>query len=398
MNRNTDFIPFALPDLGPREEEAVLRVMRSGWLTTGKETKSFEEDFARYVGMPHALAVNSATAGLHLALEALGVGPGDRILTTPYTFTSTAEVARYLGADVLFVDIEKDSFNIDPGLVEETLEREKGKASGKGRIAAVLPVHVGGHVAAMENILAAARSRGVPVVEDAAHAFPSRTQGGYAGTLGDIGVYSFYATKTITTGEGGMVVLRDAELARRIGVMRLHGIDREIWNRYISPKASWQYAVVEAGYKYNLTDLASAIGRVQLSRAESFLERRKALAKRFDEAFRDRDYLILPPDGEGHARHLYPLRLELSRLSIGRDEYIEKLAGLGIGTSVHYIPLHLHPYWKDRYGFNPESFPEAYRKFTHVLSLPIYTTLTDSQVERIIQAVLSVGDAHYKRA
>jgi dTDP-4-amino-4,6-dideoxygalactose transaminase len=182
--------------------------------------------------------VNSATAGLHLALEALGVGPGDRVLTTPYTFTATAEVARYLGADPLFVDIEKDSFNIDPGLVEEALERERNKPKSGGRIAAVIPVHVGGHVAAMGRILAAARARGVPVVEDARHAFPSRTANGFAGAMGDIGVYSFYATKTMTTGEGGMVVLRDPELARRIGIMRLHGIDREIWNRYTAKKAS----------------------------------------------------------------------------------------------------------------------------------------------------------------
>lgn len=398
MNRNTDFIPFALPDLGPREEEAVLRVMRSGWLTTGGETKGFEEDFARYAGVPHALAVNSATAGLHLALEALGVGPGDRVLTTPYTFTATAEVARYLGADPLFVDIEKDSFNIDPGLVEKALERDGNRPEGGGRIAAVIPVHVGGHVADMERILAAAKARGVPVVEDAAHAFPSRTANGFAGAMGDIGVYSFYATKTITTGEGGMVVLGDPELARRIGIMRLHGIDREIWNRYTAKKASWEYAVVEAGYKYNLTDLASAIGRVQLSRAEEFLEKRRSIAKRFDEAFRERDYLILPPDGEGHARHLYPLRLELGRLSIGRDEFIERLFELGIGTSVHYIPLHLHPYWKGRFGLKPESFPEAHRKFTQEISLPIYTTLTAEGVERIIQAVLSVGDSHYRKA
>jgi len=388
MSRTTDFIPFALPCLGREEEKAVLRVMRSGWLTTGRETKAFEEEFARYVGVPHALAVNSATAGLHLALEALGVGPGGLVVTTPYTFTATAEVIRYLGADPLFVDIEPDSFAMDPRGVEEVLrDPDRGP-----RVRAVLPVHVAGDVRGMESIRESCARRGVPVVEDAAHAFPSRTPLGFAGTLGRIGVYSFYATKTITTGEGGMVVTADPEAAKRMSLMRLHGIDREIWNRYTAKEASWRYAVVEAGYKYNLTDLASAIGRVQLGRAEEFLRRRREIAGAYIRAFSERDYLIPPRDSEGHAWHLFPLQIDETRLSIGRDDFIERLREKGVGTSVHFIPLHLHPYWRDRYGFRPEDFPEAFKKFSRVISLPIYPSLTDAAVRRVIRAVTAVGD------
>lgn len=391
MNRNTDFIPFARPDIGRREEDAVLRVMRSGWLTTGSETKSFEEEFARYVGVPHALAVNSATAGLHLALEALGVGPGDKVVTTPYTFTASAEIIRYLGADPLFVDIGKESFHIDPEGIEQVFR----SGAGKERIRAVLPVHVAGEVRGMERILEICRGRGIPVVEDAAHAFPSLTPLGYAGTLGDAGVFSFYATKTITTGEGGMVVTRDPDIAGRIATMRLHGIDREVWNRYTSAEASWSYSVVEAGYKYNLTDIASAIGRVQLGRAREFLDKRARIARQYLDAFADRDYLVLPADSPGHAWHLFLLRLDENRLTISRDDFILRLSERGIGTSVHFIPLHLHPYWKNRYGLRPGDFPEAVRKYSGVISLPIYPALTDDRIRRIIEAVIDIGDSRY---
>ncbi len=388
MNRNTDFIPFALPCLGPREEEAVLRVLRSGWITTGAETRSFEEEFARFVGVPHALAVNSATAGLHLALEALGVGPGDLVVTTPYTFTATAEVVRYLGADPLFVDIGPDSFSLDPRGVEKTLrDPELGP-----RVKAVLPVHVAGEVRGMEEILASCARRGIPVVEDAAHSFPSRTALGFAGALGRIGVYSFYATKTITTAEGGMVVTADREAAARMSRMRLHGIDREVWDRYTARDASWRYEVVAPGFKYNLTDIASAIGRVQLSRADEFLARRREIARTYREAFARRDYLIPPEDSRGHAWHLFPLQIDETKLTLDRDEFIRRLGRKGIGVSVHFIPLHLHPYWRDRYGLRPGDFPEALKKYSRVISLPIYPSLTEDQVGRVIQAVLEVGD------
>ena len=387
MKANTDFIPFALPDIGKDEEDAVLRVLRSGWITTAAEAKAFEEEFARYVGSPHALAVNSATAGLHLALEALGVGPGDKVITTPYTFTATAEVMRYLGADPLFVDIEPGTFHLDPAGVRKALAGEKG------RVKAVLPVHIAGEARGLGSILDAAREHGVPVVEDAAHAFPALTGEGYAGTRGDVGVYSFYATKTITTGEGGMVVTSRRDVAQRVAMMRLHGIDREIWNRYTDKGASWRYAVVEAGYKYNMTDIAAALGRVQLRRAQEFLAKRRAIAEKYIRAFSGRDYLIPPADSEGHAWHLFLLRLNASRCGLSRDEFIGRLTEEGIGTSVHFIPLHIHPYYAKRYGFQPEDFPEAYKTFLHVISLPVYPAMTEEQVERVIRAVLKTGDS-----
>jgi dTDP-4-amino-4,6-dideoxygalactose transaminase len=394
MNRNTDFIPFARPDIGRQEEEAVLRVLRSGWITTAAEAKAFEEEFARYVGSPHALAVNSATAGLHLALEALGVGPGDRVITSPYTFTSTAEVIRYPGADPLFVDIKPGTFHIDPDAIQRALIK---LAREKVNIKAIIPIHIGGEARGMDAITAVAKEYGLPVVEDAAHAFPSLTPRGFAGTLGDIGVYSFYATKTITTGEGGMVVTANGEAAKRMSMMRLHGIDREVWNRYTAKSASWRYAVVEAGFKYNMTDIAAAMGRVQLQRAEEFLEKRRAIAAKYRQAFALRDYLVPPVDSQGHAWHLFLLRIDESKLSISRDEFIDKLQEEGIGTSVHFIPLHTHPYYEKRYGFKPMDFPVAYTTYRQVISLPVYPAMTEDEAQRVIDAVIKTGDAGLKK-
>ena len=397
MNLNTEFIPFARPSIGIAEEEAVLRVLRSGWLTTGNEAHLFEQEFGSFVGTRNALAVNSATAGLHLALEAANVRPGDRVAMSPYTFASTAEVVRYVGADPLFVDIEDESCNIDPNELEVAAEKDS-------TIRAVMPVHIAGDPCRMDRILDLADRYNLITVEDAAHAFPVRVNTGtpprFAGTAGSIGVYSFYATKTITTGEGGMVVTDDEGFARRMKIMRLHGIDRDVWNRYTARGASWEYAVVAPGYKYNLTDLAAAIGRVQLSQAEAFLARRVAIARAYDEAFRLRDYLELPPSGgpryEHHAWHLYMLRVRPERLTIDRNQFIERLSAEGIGTSVHFIPLHLMPYYRDRYGYRPEDFPRSLSRFSTTISLPIYPGLTDDQVDRIMQAVLRIGDSCHK--
>jgi dTDP-4-amino-4,6-dideoxygalactose transaminase len=381
-------VPFSRPCIGREEEEAVLEVMRSGWLTTGAVTAKFEEEFARAVGSKHALALNSATAGLHLALEALGVGPGSVVLTTPYTFASTAEVVRYLGADPVFVDIEEESLNIDPSKLEKALER-MGKAGR--RVAAILPVHVAGRPCDMEAIGHLSLRHGVPVVEDAAHAFPVRYGDRWVGTLGDAGVFSFYATKTITTGEGGMVVTDRDELAKRIKVMRLHGIDRDIWNRYTEPGASWRYDVVAPGYKYNLTDIASAIGRVQLRRAQELLERRKEIVARYAAAFRGLDFLRLPLPSDAHAWHLYIVRVRTQRLSIDRDGFVVELQKRGIGVSVHFIPLHTMTYYRDKYGLRPEDFPVAQKCFQSSISLPLSASLTDDDVERVISAVTEIG-------
>ncbi len=395
MNRSIDdirpeTIPFARPSIGREEEEAVLEVLRSGWLTTAGQTIAFEKEFAAYTGASHALAVNSATAGLHLALEALGIGPGDKVITTPYTFTSSAEVIRYLGANPVFVDIDSDSLTIDPEGIEQEFRKDPD-------IRAVIPVHLGGRPCKMDRIVEIARQYGASVIEDAAHALPVRTSDGFVGCIGDIGVYSFYATKTITTGEGGMVVTEDPEIARRIGVMRLHGIDREVWKRYTAQKASWRYDVVEAGYKYNLPDMAAAIGRVQLRKADDFLRKRQQIARRYTDALEGCSFLRLPAYTDEHAWHLYILRLQLDRLSITRDRFIEQLQERGIGASVHYIPLHIMSYYRRRYGYRPEDFPVSMEVFESAVSLPIYPNLTDSQVDRIIDTVKAVGSAACRR-
>jgi dTDP-4-amino-4,6-dideoxygalactose transaminase len=405
-----DDIPFARPFTGNEEEEAVIRVLRSGWLTTGGEAIAFEQEFASFLETNsnlrrvsgdvyrmsprsgdtpgiHCLAVNSATSGLHLALEACGVGPGDVVLVPSCTFTATAEVARYLGADPIFVDVAPGTFHIDPSALEQAIKRlTPGKAK------AVIPVHYGGLPCDMGAIMEIACRYGLKVIEDAAHAFPSVMGSGEwgVGTIGDIGVFSFYATKTITTGEGGMVVCRDEELAKRISVMRSHGIDRTVWNRYSDPRASWRYEVVEAGYKYNLPDLLAAIGRVQLARAWELLRMREEIAATYDSGLGGNDCLLIPPTGSGDARHLYPLRLNPQRLKISRNEFIGKLKEAGIGVSVHYIPLHTMPFYKNRYQLAENDFPETMKSCSHEISLPIWPGMSKDQVSRVIEAVLSL--------
>ena len=387
-----DDIPFALPFIGSEEEAAVIRVLRSGWLTTGGEALAFEKEFAAFLHSPHALAVNSATSGLHLALEACGVGPGDAVLVPSCTFTATAEVARYLGADPVFVDVAPGTFHIDPAALEQTLKR---LPPNKAR--AVIPVHYGGVSCDMAAIMDIARRYGLKVIEDAAHAFPSLIPPPsppltpqFAGTIGDVGVFSFYATKTITAGEGGMIACRDEAMAQRISVMRSHGIDRTVWNRYSDTRASWYYEVVEAGYKYNLPDLLAAIGRVQLSRAWDLLRMREAIAAAYDAAFSANDCLLIPPTGHGDARHLYPLRLNPRRLRIGRDEFINKLKEAGIGVSVHFIPLHTMPYYQNRYRLAENDLPETIKSCYNEISLPIWPGMSTAQTNRVIEAVQSI--------
>lgn len=378
------FLPFALPEIGEEEIAEVVDSLRSGWVTTGPKAKRFETDFAAYLGGGvEAIAVNSATAGLHLALEAVGVGPGDEVITTPYTFTATAEVVRYLGADPVFVDIDPATFNIDSALIEAAIT-PKTKA--------IIPVHFAGLSCDMQAIIAIARKHGLKVVEDAAHALPTTCEGKVIGTLeSDVTVFSFYATKTITTGEGGMVVTRDPAIAARCRVMRLHGISRDAFDRYVSTKPSWHYEVVAPGYKYNLTDVAAAIGIHQLRKADAFRERRAAIAAQYDAALSGLP-LVLPPHapaGEVHAWHLYVLRLA-EDAPIGRDAFIEQMAARGIGCSVHFIPLHLHPYWRDTYQLKPEDFPHAYANFRAAVSLPVYTRMSDEDVARVIGAVRDI--------
>lgn len=391
MNKAMEYLPFAMPSIGEEEIAEVSDSMRSGWLTTGPKAKRFERYFATFVGMPHALAVNSATSGLHLALEAIGISNGDKVVTTPYTFTATAEVIRYLGAEPLFVDIDPMTFNIDSAGMSSVIESEPG-------IKALLPVHFGGLACDMVAILELASRYGLKVVEDAAHALPASCGGKLVGTLGDLTVYSFYVTKTIATGEGGMVVTGNPECAERIRTMRLHGISRDVYDRYSSKVPSWYYEVVAPGFKYNMTDISASIGIHQLKKTWLFQRRRQEIAERYSVAFAGlplRTPALARP-GDTHAWHLYVIQLELERLVIGRDSFIEAMARQGIGTSVHFIPLHIQPYWRDRYGFKPADFPVAYDVYRRAVSLPIYPKMTDDDVERVIVAVRRILLGHQK--
>ena len=376
------FLPFALPDIGEEEIAEVVDTLRSGWVTTGPKARRFEAEFATFLGDAslHCIAVNSATAGLHLALEALDIGPGDEVITTTHTFTATAEVVRYLGADVKLVDIDPDTLNIDPAAIEAVVTP---------RTKAIIPVHYGGLAADMPAILAIARRHGLKVVEDAAHALPATSSGRLVGTLdSEAAVFSFYANKTITTGEGGMLVTRDGALAKRAQVMRLHGMSRDAFDRFTASVPSWYYEIVAPGFKYNLTDIAAALGLQQLKKAHRFAQRRAAIAARFNEALAALPVLTAPlaPAGELHAWHLYPLRLA-DGATVSRARVIERLFERGIGCSVHYIPLHLQPYWRDRYRLTPQMFPHSQRVYERQLSLPIYTRMTDDDVERVVRAV-----------
>jgi dTDP-4-amino-4,6-dideoxygalactose transaminase len=375
------FLPFSRPSITDREKHAVLDVLDSGWLTTGPRAKLFEERFAAKVGSRHAVALNSATAALHLALEAVGVGPDDEVVLPTWTFAATGEVVAYCGARPVLVDIDAATLNAAP---------EGVLAAVTPRTRAVIAVHIAGLPVEIERLVSLLEPRGIAVVEDAAHAFPSRiggAAGSYAGTYGRAGAFSFYATKTITTGEGGMLVTDDDAIAARARIMSLHGISRDAWNRYAA-NGSWYYEIEDAGYKYNMTDIAAALGLVQLDRAEELLAARREIAATYASR------LSVPPlsdlverptdtrDGS-HAWHLYIIRLELDRLNVDRAQVIDGLKEVGIGTSVHFIPLHLHPYYRRRWGYVAGDFPVATREYARVLSLPIWPGMTTDDVDRV---------------
>jgi dTDP-4-amino-4,6-dideoxygalactose transaminase len=379
----SNFIPFALPDIGQEEIDEVIEVLRLGWVTSGPKTKKFEEDFAQYLGgSVECIAVNSATAGLHLALEACGISHGDEVITTPYTFTATAEVIRYLGAHPIFVDID-ETFNINSNEIEKRI-------TPKTR--AIVPVHFAGLSCDMDPIIQLAKKYNLKVIEDAAHAFPTRYKDKLIGTLeSDVTVFSFYATKTITTGEGGMVVTRNPEIAKRCRMMRLHGINRDAFDRYTSKKPSWHYEVVAPGFKYNLTDIASAIGIHQLKKANKFREIREKIALKYLKALENLP-IITPPkakNGDLHAWHLFVIRLE-DKVRITREDFIQKMSDLGVGCSVHFIPLHLQPYWKETYQLEDEDFPMALSHYLRAISLPIYTKMTEEDQNKVIEGIKTI--------
>lgn len=378
---NPTFLPFALPDIGDEEIDEVVSSLRSGWITTGRKAKQFEDAFANFLGCEvEAIAVNSATAGLHLALEAIGVGVGDEVITTTHTFTATAEVVRYLGADPVFVDICPGTLCIDIDAIERVIT-----PSTK----AIIPVHFAGKSAEMDRLIQLASSRGIRVIEDAAHALPTTFKGKLVGTFkSDVTVFSFYANKTITTGEGGMLVTRHHDIADRAKKMRLHGISRDAFDRFVANKPSWHYEVVAPGFKYNLTDIAASLGIHQLKKAERFQKRREEIALYYNERLKELP-LVLPPmplDGDLHSWHLYVIQLNHD-LPISRDCFIKLLYDNGIGCSVHYIPLHLHPYWRDTYNLTPEMFPVSQRIYEQSVSLPIYSKMSNNDVKRVMDCV-----------
>lgn len=403
-------VPFHRAAITKDEENAVLDVLRSGWLTTGKYALEFEKKFSASVsdtdkmkearralslsdGEIISLAVNSNTSGMILAMEACGVREGTAVITTPYTFVSTAACARHLNADVFFADVEKDNYSIDPVKIEEILKKDT-----EHRVRAIVPVHIAGNVCNMHRIMELAQKYSTPehkirVIEDAAHSYPSPTELGYAGTIGDAGVFSFYVTKTITTAEGGMVCTRDSELARRMTVMRMHGMDRTTWDRYTSSRASWEYDIIAPGYKFNLPDILAAIGCCQVDRAQLFYEQRKRIVDMYNKAFSKIDFIRLPPDGEGNSWHLYLMRIIPEKLKITREEFAKKMQEAGLGISVHFIPIFHFTYWRKLYpDFTAENFPNAERQYNNTISIPLFPDMTDEQAQLVIDTVIKIGN------
>ncbi len=381
-------IPFNLPSIGEEEIEEVVATLRSGWITSGPRTAQFESEFAAYVEAPHALAVNSCTAGLHLALAALGIGPGDEVITTPMTFCATVNVIEHVGATPVLADILPDG-NIDPESVARRIT---------ARTRAILPVHIAGLACKMDDIWELARRHGLKVIEDAAHAVGTHYRGrpiGAAmasGSRSDAVAFSFYATKNLTTGEGGMVTTHDPALADRMRVLCLHGISKDAWNRY-SDKGNWYYEVVDGGFKYNLSDIQSAIGIHQLRKQEEFIRQRARQAERYSEAFQELPELELPPDSpqDRHCWHLYIPRLNLDRLAISRDEFLAELRHRGIGASVHFIPIPLHPHYRVLSSRPENHCPRALELYRRIVSLPLYPALSEPDLSTVIDTVRCIA-------
>ncbi len=374
-------VPFFRLELEEEEIQSVMDVLRSGWLTTGNQAMQFEKEFAEYIGGGvEAVAVNSNTAGMHLALESLGIGPGDEVIVPTLTFTATAEVVRYLGAEPVIVDASAEDLCIDI---------EAAKRAITPRTRAIMPVHFGGMPCRMDHIRDLANSAGIAVVEDAAHAIPCRFAGTQVGASGSkAAVFSFYANKTITTGEGGMVVSADPAIIKRIKVMRLHGIDRDAFQRFTTNSSQWQYDVVAPGFKYNMTDVAAALGRQQLRRANRLYERRHAIAMRYNEAFSDLP-IQLPPAGTDdrlHSWHLYVIRLN-NDAPLSRNAFLDHLSKQGVGFSVHYRPLHRMTYWRERYALDDARFPVSSQHADTCATLPLFPAMSDQEIERVIQVV-----------
>jgi dTDP-4-amino-4,6-dideoxygalactose transaminase len=380
------FLPFCVPDLGDAEINEVVDTLRSGWITTGPKTKEFERRFAKYIGARHAIAVNSCTHGLLVSLAVAGIGPGDEVIVPTMTFCSTANVVVHLGATPVIVDVVPDTLNIDPEAV---------KAAVTSRTKAVIPVHLYGHPCDLGAIHELAQRHGLAMIEDAAHAVAAEWHGRRIGTFGQATVFSFYATKNLTTAEGGMITTDDDAYAEQMRIYTLHGISHDAWKRY-SNEGSWYYEVILPGYKCNMTDIQAALGLEQLARLAALAQRRAQIVAQYDAGLGDLAEIQRPvrrPEVR-HAWHLYPIRLRLNELSIDRATFIQLLKAEGIGTSVHFIPLHRQPYYRDRFGFKPLDFPIADAAYLELISLPLYTRMSERDVADVIQAVRRVVQRH----
>jgi perosamine synthetase len=409
-NLTTEWIPLHRPAIGDEEVAAVSSLLRSGWLTTGNETRLFEAELATLVGAPYAVAVNSCTAALHLALEAAGVRRGDRVLVPTMTFAATAEVVTHLGATPVLVDCDRQTLNLDIDAAEEIAgllaeERAVPGVAEPGPARAIIPVHFAGQMVDVDGVARLAARRRLRVIEDAAHALPASARAAdgrwrSVGSTAEQTCFSFYANKTVTCGEGGMLVTTNGHIAERARRMSLHGLSRNAWDRF-GRSGSWDYLILAAGFKYNLSDIAAALGRVQLRKAYMLAAARARIAARYCAALGDVDELELPyerPDRQS-SWHLFVVRLRLEYLDIGRDAFIEELRRAGIGASVHYRPLHLHPYYRETFGYLPEHFPVATAEWRRCISLPIYPTMSDREIERVIATVRACAHAHaLKRA
>jgi len=383
-----EFLPFSSPLISEDEITEVADTLRSGWLTTGPKVKRFEEGFAQYIGSEHAVAVNSCTGALHLALVEAGIGAGDEVITTPFTFISTANVILHVGAKPVFVDIRRDTFNIDV---------EKIEAAVTPKTKAIIPVHYAGQPCEMDEIMEIARKHNLLVIEDAAHAVAAEYKEKKVGAIGDVTCFSFYATKNLVTGEGGMVTTDDGEVAERIRILSLHGMSKDAWKRYTAA-GSWYYEVILPGYKYNMADIQASLGLHQLRKLPQFQKRREEIAKAYDEAFDDLDAIETPfvkPDIK-HAWHLYVIKIVPDKLTVDRSQFIEALRQEGIGTSVHFIPVHLHPYYRETFGFKEGDFPVAEETYERVISLPLYPKMSDEDVVRVIAALKKLARQYAK--
>jgi len=383
-----NFLSFSLPLIGPEEIDEVVEALKSGWLTSGPRTKQFEHDFRSAVGAPAALALNSCTAGLHVALKVLNIGPGDEVITTPMTFAASVNVIEHVGATPVLVDVEPDTLNLQPDAVEQAITPHTK---------AIIAVHYAGHPAELNALRSIAEQYNLHLIEDAAHAVGASFDGRPIGSGNNLTAFSFYATKNLTTGEGGMLT-GPPELLDQARVISLHGMNREAWSRY-SAGGKWAYDIVEPGFKYNMTDLQAALGLAQLRRFDRMQARRQAIVQQYNKAFQSQPAFLTPVtrDHVTNAWHLYVLRLRTTELSIDRNRFIDEMTARNIGTSVHFIPIHMHSYYRNKYNYHPDDFPVAHNAFQRMLSLPLSPSMSDQDVADVIDAALDIRSKFGRR-